>query len=92
MIDRRHDARTVFDRHYIVSPGDLRGRPGVAPGLWTACDSVCGESLFGGRKADIVVGLWDRRALPLERPVSPGAARRGRADHDGAERPTSDAG
>lgn len=30
----------------------------------------CGESLFGSRKADIVVGLWDRRAMPTECKVS----------------------
>lgn len=30
----------------------------------------CGESLFGGRKADIVVRLWDARVMPTECKVS----------------------
>ena len=30
----------------------------------------CGESLLGQRKADIVVGLWDGRTLPIECKVS----------------------
>ena len=30
----------------------------------------CGESLLGDRKADIVVGLWDGRTLPVECKVS----------------------
>lgn len=30
----------------------------------------CGESLLGDRKADIVVGLWDKRVLPIECKVS----------------------
>lgn len=30
----------------------------------------CHESLFGTRKADLVVGLWDGRAMPLECKVS----------------------
>ena len=37
-----------------------------APGL----GEFCGESLFGGRKADVVVRLWDGRVLPLECKVS----------------------
>lgn len=30
----------------------------------------CGECSFGGRKADIVAGLWDGRAMPIECKVS----------------------
>jgi len=30
----------------------------------------CGESLFGTRKADLLVGLWDDRTMPLECKVS----------------------
>lgn len=30
----------------------------------------CSESLLGTRKADIVVGLWDRRVMPIECKVS----------------------
>jgi hypothetical protein len=30
----------------------------------------CGESKFGNRKADIIVGLWDQRVLPIECKVS----------------------
>lgn len=30
----------------------------------------CGESSFGGRKADIIVRLWDHRILPIECKVS----------------------
>ena len=30
----------------------------------------CAESSFGGRKADIIVGLWDHRVMPIECKVS----------------------
>jgi XamI-like restriction endonuclease len=30
----------------------------------------CGESMFGSRKADVVIRLWDRRELALECKVS----------------------
>ena len=30
----------------------------------------CGESLLGKRKADVIVGLWDSRTLPIECKVS----------------------
>jgi hypothetical protein len=30
----------------------------------------CGESSFGGRKADIIVRLWDHRVMPIECKVS----------------------
>lgn len=30
----------------------------------------CGESMFGGRKADIIVRLWDHRVMPIECKVS----------------------
>jgi hypothetical protein len=30
----------------------------------------CGESLFGNRKADFLVGLWDNRLMPIECKVS----------------------
>lgn len=35
-----------------------------------ATGEFCGESMFGGRKADFVVGLWDGRKMPLECKVS----------------------
>lgn len=44
----------------IPGPGDL-----LKPGMFTAS-----ECLFGSRKADVVVGLWDRRNMPLECKVS----------------------
>ncbi len=37
-----------------------------APGL----GQFCGESMFGSRKADVVLRLWDRRVMPLECKVS----------------------
>ena len=37
-----------------------------APGL----GQFCGESMFGGRKADILVRLWDGRVMPIECKVS----------------------
>lgn len=37
-----------------------------APGV----GEFCSESMFGGRKADLVVRLWDRRVMPLECKVS----------------------
>lgn len=37
-----------------------------APGL----GEFCGESLFGSRKADLVIRLWDRRVMPIECKVS----------------------
>ena len=30
----------------------------------------CRESMYGGRKADIVIGLWDKRTMPIECKVS----------------------
>lgn len=39
---------------------------GDAPGP----GQFCGESMFGGRKADFVIGLWDGRNMPLECKVS----------------------
>ncbi|MGC1183862.1 MAG: XamI family restriction endonuclease [Candidatus Dormiibacterota bacterium] len=38
----------------------------TAPGL----GEFCGESMFAGRKADIVIRLWDGRAMPTECKVS----------------------
>jgi hypothetical protein len=35
-----------------------------------ASGEFCGESMFGGRKADFVIGLWDGRKMPLECKVS----------------------
>lgn len=35
-----------------------------------AAGEFCGESLFGTRKADIVVGLFDKRVMPIECKVS----------------------
>lgn len=35
-----------------------------------AAGQFCGESMFGGRKADFVIGLWDGRKMPLECKVS----------------------
>jgi hypothetical protein len=40
----------------------LRSAPG--PG------EFCGESMLGSRKTDVVVGLWDERALAIECKVS----------------------
>lgn len=48
-----------------VAPRDIRTLD-EAPGL----GQFCGESLFGSRKADIVIRLWDRRVMPLECKVS----------------------
>lgn len=30
----------------------------------------CGEAEFGGRKADLIIGLWDERVMPMECKVS----------------------
>jgi len=35
-----------------------------------AAGEFCGESMFGSRKADLVVRLWDGRVMPLECKVS----------------------
>ncbi len=35
-----------------------------------AAGEFCGESLFGPRKADIIIRLWDYRVMPLECKVS----------------------
>jgi hypothetical protein len=49
---------------------EVRTRP--VPTMMTAPDpgQFCGESLFGDRKADIIVRLWDGRAMPIECKVS----------------------
>jgi len=56
---RRRRGRSSRIRRRIPTLGE-----GPGPG------EFCAESLFGGRKADMVVGLWDRRTLPLECQVS----------------------
>ena len=47
-------------------------RPKAIPNVHAApgAGKFCGETTFGPRKADIIVGLWDGRTLPLECKVS----------------------
>ena len=59
-----HDALKAADMKEVEPRriGVLSQAPG--PGQF------CGEGLLGDRKADIVVGLWDGRRLPVECKVS----------------------
>lgn len=50
----------------VSIPGGLIGTLGDAP----QPGQFCREVIFGERKADIVVGLWDRRTMPIECKVS----------------------
>jgi hypothetical protein len=51
--------------HRVPAPRSIRTlEEAPTPG------SFCTEVDFGGRKADLVVGLWDRRRMPIECKVS----------------------
>jgi XamI restriction endonuclease len=73
---RRNDARTTQEgavAEALVAAGFTRvGRPRAIRTLEDAPapGEFCDEVDFGGRKADLVVGLWDRRRMPLECKVS----------------------
>jgi hypothetical protein len=64
----QEDAVAAFLRSLDFQQVDTRQvrtiRDMPAPG------EFCRESLFGSRKADLIVGLWDGRAMPIECKVS----------------------
>lgn len=45
-------------------------RPVTTLALVPGAGEFCRESMFGNRKADFIVGLWDRRTMPIECKVS----------------------
>jgi hypothetical protein len=45
-------------------------RPVLASAQGPGVGEFCGESMFGTRKADFIVRLWDQRLMPLECKVS----------------------
>jgi XamI restriction endonuclease len=60
----------VKDRLIQVSFQEVPPRDILTLDQAPALGEFCGESLFGSRKADIVIRLWDRRVLALECKVS----------------------
>lgn len=60
----------VSDR--LIEAGLTRAPTRTIATLTDAPDpgEFCGESMFGTRKADLVVRLWDNRAMPIECKVS----------------------
>jgi hypothetical protein len=73
---RRNDAKTAQEgavAQALIAAGFTRvDRPRAIRTLEDAPapGEFCDEVDFGGRKADLVVGLWDRRRMPLECKVS----------------------
>ena len=73
---RRNDAKTAQEgavAQALIAAGFTRvERPRAIRTLEDAPapGEFCDEVDFGGRKADLVVGLWDRRRMPLECKVS----------------------
>lgn len=57
---------------YLVSQGFVQVPTRTVSTLSAAPSpgQFCRESMFGSRKADLVVGLWDGRAMPIECKVS----------------------
>ena len=73
---RRNEAKTTQEgavAEALIAAGFTRvERPRAIRTLEDAPapGEFCDEVDFGGRKADLVVGLWDRRRMPLECKVS----------------------
>lgn len=73
--ERRNESGTALE-HAAGDRLTAGGMKRVAPRIINTLDDAptvgefCGESMFGGRKADLVVRLYDRRVLALECKVS----------------------
>ncbi|MDX9971507.1 MAG: XamI family restriction endonuclease [FCB group bacterium] len=72
---RRHEDKNAQENEvqdYLVAQGFQLVAPRTINVLSEAPEpgSFCRESMFGTRKADIVLGLWDRRVMPIECKVS----------------------
>lgn len=75
MTARAHESKSEQEqlvRDRLIAEGFQEVAPRDIPTLdqGPALGQFCGESLFGTRKADIVIRLWDRRVLALECKVS----------------------
>ena len=75
MTDRANQAKTQQEsavKTRLAAAGLREVAPHEIPTLDAAParGEFCGESMFAGRKADIVVRLWDGRAMPTECKVS----------------------
>jgi hypothetical protein len=75
MTDRANESKTaqeeaVTDRLRAAGLTQVPTRTIATLADAPAPGEFCGESLFAGRKADIVVRLWDGRAMPTECKVS----------------------
>ena len=75
MTDRANEAKVAQEEAVAArlrSAGLVHVPTREIPTLMAAPDpgEFCGESLFGNRKADLVVRLWDGRAMPIECKVS----------------------
>jgi hypothetical protein len=72
---RRSEAKTrqeeaVRDALLGDDFAELRTRPILTLADAPAAGQFCRESMFGSRKADFIIGLWDGRKMPLECKVS----------------------
>lgn len=75
MTRRANEAKTDQER-LVKERLKLAGMTEVAARTITTLDNAprlgefCGESMFGGRKADVIIRLWDGRVMPAECKVS----------------------
>jgi hypothetical protein len=75
MTERRTESNVAQEQAVAEALRDA-GLTEVPPRQVATLDSApargefCGESLFAGRKADLVIRLWDGRAMPMECKVS----------------------
>jgi hypothetical protein len=75
MTDRANTSKTTQENlvaDELISMGYTQVPTRVVSGLRDAPSpgEFCPESLFGSRKADLIVGLWDGRQMPVECKVS----------------------
>jgi len=73
--DRRNDGKQVQEQHVqatLIDHGlqEVGRRSVETTADAPRCGQFCMESLLGTRKADLIVGLWDRRVMPIECKVS----------------------
>jgi hypothetical protein len=75
MTDRANESKAAQEREVsnkLLDAGFTEVPTRIVSNLNDAprAGEFCGESMFGSRKADLVAGLWDGRAMPIECKVS----------------------
>lgn len=73
--DRRNESKVEQEeavRQALLAHGYSELTPRVinTPTDFPKAGAFCRETMFGSRKADVVIGLWDNRAMPTECKVS----------------------